>query len=126
VDTRTKIQSLEDAAASAAAARSRGEKIRLVAGTFDVLLTAHARDLQAQPQTAVFAGVRNGSRSVLPLAARLELVAAFRDVRAVVALEGNLDAVIVALRPDEVVDRTAVHELQLRQFIQHVHQRHAG
>ena len=110
---------------SAAAARARGERIRLIAGSFDVLQAAHLRDLQAQPASTLFVGVLSGGDAVLPLRARAELVAAVRAVRGVIPVDGDLDAVIAALRPDEVVDRTDDHQTQLRQLISHVHERHS-
>jgi bifunctional ADP-heptose synthase (sugar kinase/adenylyltransferase) len=123
VDTRTKIQSPEEAAAAAAAARRRGETVRLIAGSFDVLQAAHARDLQSHPASALFVAVRKGSEAVLTLRARAELVAAFRAVRCIIPVDRDLDAVIDAVRPDEFLDRTADHEAQLRRLIEHVHQR---
>ena len=125
MDTRTKIQSPEEAAAAAAAARSRGETVRLVAGSFDVLQAEHARDLQSHSEAALFVAVLNGRYAPLPLRARAELVAAFRAVRSVIPVEGDLDAVIAAVRPDEILDRSADHEAQLRRLIEHVHERHS-
>ena len=99
--------------------------MRLVAGSFDVLQAEHARDLQSNSAAALFVAVLNGTYAVLPLRARAELVAAFRAVRSVVAVEGDLDAVIAAVRPDEILDRRADHEAQLRRLILHVHERHS-
>ena len=72
---------------------------------------------------SLFVAVLNGSRPVLPLRARAELVAAFRGVRSVIPVENDLDAVIAAVRPDEILNRTADHETQFRRLIEHVHQR---
>jgi bifunctional ADP-heptose synthase (sugar kinase/adenylyltransferase) len=126
VDTRTKIQDLEAAAATAAALRSGGEKVRLIAGSFDLLQAAHARDLQPAPAAALFVAVVNGEQPVLTLRARSELVAALAAVRCVIPVEGDLEGVIAAVQPDEFVNRIENHRAQFRLLVEHVRRRQAG
>jgi bifunctional ADP-heptose synthase (sugar kinase/adenylyltransferase) len=128
LDTRTKILPPDSAANLAAAVRAAGERVRLITGWFDVLQAAHARAFAeaAAAGGALFVAVLDGPSPVLPLRARAEMVAALAAVRCVIAVDGDLDAVIAAVGPAEILRWERDDAERLRQLIEHVKQRHAG
>jgi bifunctional ADP-heptose synthase (sugar kinase/adenylyltransferase) len=119
VDTRHKIQEPE---------RLQGERVRLVAGTFDVLQAAHARRLAGlkTPGTLLGVAVLESPASPLSLRARAEMVAALSCVDWVFAVDGDLGVLVEALQPIEVVGLESEHAAHLRDLVRHVQGRHAG
>ena len=100
---------------------------RLATGTFDVLRTDHARELAAardgQP-SALLVAVLPLENALLPQQARAELVAALRMVDYVVAAGvRELDGLIDALRPAQIVRLEAADVSRTKQLIEHVHGR---
>ncbi len=86
MDSRTKILDASGAAAAADRARRAGKTVKLVSGTFDPLLAAHARRLRmiARDGAVLFVAVLDPPRPLLPGRARAELVAALEVVDYVV------------------------------------------
>jgi bifunctional ADP-heptose synthase (sugar kinase/adenylyltransferase) len=81
-----------------------GEPLAMVTGYFDVLRAEHVRDLAAAhhraPHARLLAVVVRGAEPLLPLAARVELVAAVRMVDYVLTADDkDVDCLIKALRP---------------------------
>ncbi len=118
MDTRTKILDPEAAAAAADAARRAGKTVKLVVGTFDPLLPAHARRLReiAGERSVLFVGICDSPRPLLPLQARAELAAALGMVDYVVPGE-------TALRPDEIYREEAADARRTRDLIRNVQER---
>lgn len=100
MDTRAKIVGPE----SFDALRRRAGRLKVVTGYFDPLLASHARRLAALRSAGetLVAVVCDPERSLLPLAARAELVAALAAVDWVIAAT-DPEPVIAALDPDELV-----------------------
>jgi hypothetical protein len=117
MDTRNKILTLH------AALRLPRGSLTLVAGSFDALRAAHARELAtlSRPVLAVILPLAN---ELVPQAARAEMAAALRVVDYVV-IAGNrdLDALIEALVPRELVRMAAADAARVQQLIEHVHRR---
>lgn len=107
--------------------RSQGRRVRLIAGTFDVLLAAHARALshQASPAHALFVAVMKGGEHALSTQARAELVAALRPVECVIATGDELSGLVEVLQPDEVLDWQQDDRQHFQELVKHVQQRHA-
>jgi bifunctional ADP-heptose synthase (sugar kinase/adenylyltransferase) len=118
VDTRTKILDAEAAVAAADEARRAGKTVKLVAGTFDPLLAAHARRLReiAGEGSVLFAAVREPVRPLLAAQARAELVAALGVVDYVVLGEAPL-------RPDEVYREESADARRRQDLIRNVQKR---
>jgi bifunctional ADP-heptose synthase (sugar kinase/adenylyltransferase) len=118
VDTRAKILDAEAAVAAAGAAMRAGKTVKLVAGTFDPLLAAHARRLReiAADGAVLFAAIREPEAPLLAAQARAELVAAL----------GVVDYVVLGdapLRPDEVYREESVDARRTRGLIRNVQKR---
>jgi bifunctional ADP-heptose synthase (sugar kinase/adenylyltransferase) len=118
VDTRTKILDGGAAAVAAEAARRAGKTVKLVSGTFDPLLAAHARRLReiAGEGAVLFAAIREPAKPLLPAHARAELVAAL----------GVVDYVVLGdapLQPDEVYREETADAERTRDLIRHVQTR---
>ena len=118
MDTRTKILDAEAAIAAAGAARRAGKTVKLVAGTFDPLLAAHARRLReiAEEGAVLFAAIQEPVAPLVALRARAELVAAL----------GVVDYVVLGdapLRPDEVYREESADAGRTRDLIRNVQDR---
>ncbi len=116
LDTRSKILNL------AAAERLSGP-LNLVTGYFEVLLAAHARELQAvrdrAPDRPILVAVVSHPGELMEPAARAELAAALRVVDYVVTADhDHLDGLIERLRPAEVVRLEAADLDRTRQLIE--------
>jgi bifunctional ADP-heptose synthase (sugar kinase/adenylyltransferase) len=117
MDTRSKILTLD------AALRLPPGTVTLVTGYFDALRAAHVRDLEALARP-VLALVLPLAGELLPQAARAEMVAALRVIDYVVsAPDTDLDALIHALAPRELVRLETRDAERNRQLIEHVHSR---
>ena len=120
MDTRSKILSLAAAAALPA-------PVILITGTFDVLRAHHALELAATREGragTLLVAVLPQENALLPQQARAELVAALRMVDYVVAARaGELDMLIDALRPAQIVRMEAADVARTKQLIEHVHRR---
>ena len=117
MDSRTKILGPEEAAGKIQEWKREGAPVTVVRGTFDPLLAAHVRALEAMKgetlRLAVF--IVEGSAPILPPAVRAELVAALRAVDLVAAGD-----VPVAMDAQDLVE---ADERRTANFIEHVHQR---
>ena len=125
MDTRTKIVSMEYAAAAARSGRAAGKPVTLVGGFFDPLLAAHARRLAeiAPRGGALFVALQDPPLPVLPAQARAELVAALCMVDYVI-LPGPLAPGLADWIPAEAVfSEEAADQRRTQDFIQRVHDR---
>ena len=112
MDSRSKILPLEELALKVADHKSRGERIVLANGCFDVLHVGHARYLEgARREGDVLIVALNSDKSVrslkgegrpiLPAEARARLVAGLATVSYVVIFEENdVTRLLSTLRPD--------------------------
>jgi hypothetical protein len=117
MDTRNKILTLD------AALRLPRGTLTLVTSSFDALRTTHVRDLATLPRP-VLAVVLPLADELLPQPARAEMAAALRVIDYVV-IAGNqdLDALIKALLPRELVRMETGDAARIQQLIEHVHRR---
>jgi rfaE bifunctional protein nucleotidyltransferase chain/domain len=112
MDSRNKILPLEELALKVADLKSRGERIVLANGCFDVLHVGHARYLEGarregdvlivalNSDTSV-RSLKGEGRPVLPAEARARLVAGLAVVNYVVIFEENdVTRLLTTLRPD--------------------------
>jgi hypothetical protein len=104
----------------------RGRRVLLVAGSFDVLLASHARDLAGLRDGRCLAvAVVDAPGAPLSLCARAELVASLAAVDAVFAVE-SLEDLVAGLQPDEVIHLEVAHRERLDALTQHIQRRHGG
>jgi hypothetical protein len=117
MDTRRKILTLD------AALRLPRGTLTLVTGTFDALRADHTRDLAVLPRP-VLAVVLPLEGELVPQTARAEMTAALRVIDYVV-IAGNqdLDALVEALIPRELVRLETKDAARVQQLIRHVHLR---
>jgi glycerol-3-phosphate cytidylyltransferase-like family protein len=116
MDTRTKIVTaagLPDMAAG---------NVALVTGYFDILRASHIHALQQIDAGKLVVVVSHYCKAVLPLRARAELVAALRMVDYVItADDSQLDTLVSALRPAQIVhleDADLQRATELKQHVQ--------
>ena len=128
MDTREKIVELDRAAEIAATLRSRGARVRLFAGHFDVLTPELVRRLRALTGAGtLIAAVFDPVRPLLPSRARAELAAALSMIDYVVLPPGcGLDHVIAEIQPDEVIHAEAADVQGSQALIEYVHRRQRG
>jgi glycerol-3-phosphate cytidylyltransferase-like family protein len=125
MDTLSKILTLESALALEPA-----RPLAVVAGLFDVLRAAHARDL-AEVRRGTSAGtlmavVLPHPDAVLSQRARAEMVAGLRVIDYVLtANDADLDRIAEALHPAAVVRLEDADRQRVHQLIAHVHRRQA-
>ena len=112
------VGSLAEVAAQVAVWKSQGKKVALANGAFDVLHVGHVRYLQgakaladvlvvAVNSDASVRRLKGEGRPVVPLAERIEMLAALSCVDAVLAFEElDVRGVIRALKPDVHVKGT--------------------
>lgn len=110
MDTRTKIVSI------AQASRLAAEGAIVVTGYFDPLTAPHARQLRESKRDGrpLLAAIAEPPEPILPLRARMELVAALAAV-------DYVTEAVEALRVD--VDLRAGHAREFEELIEHVHGR---
>jgi bifunctional ADP-heptose synthase (sugar kinase/adenylyltransferase) len=129
MDTRNKILSAEAAVETACRAKQQGRTLTIVTGYFDVLRTAHIRDLEAVRQNT-----GNGTLMVVLLPregallsgrARAELVAALSMVDYVVSSGEGVETLLNRLPADDVITRQAADDEQSRLLMEHVLSRHS-
>jgi len=121
VDTRSKILTLD-------AALQLPMPLTVVTGYFDVLRAEHVRDLEQAralaPARPLLAIVLPGTAPLLDQRARAELVAALRVVDYVVTADDrDLDRIIAAFPPSQLVRLEAADERRSRQLREHVRDR---
>lgn len=117
MDTRSKILTLDTAI------RLPRGSLTIAAGYFDGLRAAHTRELAAlaRPLLAV---VLPRTDELLPQRARAEMTAALRVIDYVVTAENkDLDALVEALAPRELVRLETRDAALVHQLIEHVHRR---
>ena len=115
MDTRNKILSPD--------AAPRG--CTVVTGVFDVVLAADARQLaeirESHPDRPILVVVLPLSEELLPQRARAELVAALRMVDYVVAADHrDLEQLVAAIEPPEVIRFEAADAQRAQQLTEHV------
>lgn len=120
MDTRTKILSPP--------AVVPAEPLVVVTGHFDVLRAEHVRELaevrSGTPGAKLLVIVSQGLESLLPLAARAELVAGLRMVDYVLtACDGDVDALIEAIEPARLVRLEVEDARRVSWLKEHVHRR---
>jgi bifunctional ADP-heptose synthase (sugar kinase/adenylyltransferase) len=123
VDTRSKILTLD-------AALQLPPPVTVVTGYFDVLRAEHVRDLRharaLAPNRPLLAIVLPGTAPLLDQRARAELVAALRVVDYVVTADDrDLDRIIAAFPPSQLVRLEAADQRRSRQLMEHVRSRQA-
>jgi bifunctional ADP-heptose synthase (sugar kinase/adenylyltransferase) len=117
MDTRRKILTLD------AALRLPRSEFTVAAGYFDALRAAHIRDLATLPRP-VLAVVLPLAGELLPQRARAEMTAALRVIDYVVIADNkDLDALVEALAPRELVRLETRDAALVQQLIEHVHRR---
>jgi bifunctional ADP-heptose synthase (sugar kinase/adenylyltransferase) len=124
MDSRAKILSLE------AACALRVPRLAIVTGYFDLLRAVHLRELEAVRQRtgagALLAVVLPWDEACLSQRARAEMAAALRVIDYVVFIDhGDVEALVGALGPAEVVRLEAADACRNRELIEHVHRRHS-
>jgi bifunctional ADP-heptose synthase (sugar kinase/adenylyltransferase) len=128
VDTRSKILTLD--AALQLPLLPLTPLLTVVTGYFDVLRAEHVRDLQrardSAPDRSLLAIVLPGAAPLLDQRARAELVAALRVVDyVVIADDRDLDHIVAAFPPSQLVRLEAADECRSRQLMEHVRNRQA-
>jgi bifunctional ADP-heptose synthase (sugar kinase/adenylyltransferase) len=120
VDTRTKIVSCDEARTAAG-----GKPVTIVTGSFDVLLAAHARELEgARGAGMLLVAVTSPPQSLLGGRARAEMVAALAVVDFVVSLDdGQMDGFLTAFPQARIVRLEAAHEQRMRELKAYVERR---
>lgn len=120
MDTRTKIVEAAVAEKRMGEWLAAGAAVDLVVGTFDPLLAAHAKDLEAavRPGARVVVMLLNRAQSAMPRKDRLELVAALRIVDLVIG-----DGVPQPPPQARVLDMRETHEQRAASFVEYVRQR---
>jgi D-beta-D-heptose 7-phosphate kinase/D-beta-D-heptose 1-phosphate adenosyltransferase len=103
-----------------------GEPLAVVTGYFDVVRAEHVRDLAAAhrraPHARLLVVVVRGTEPLLPLAARVELVAAIRMVDYVLTADDNdVERLIKALRPVILVRLESDDLHRVSRLKEHVH-----
>ena len=117
MDTRSKILTLP-----AALELPRG--LAIASGGFDVLRAEHVRELAAIRLRPLLIAILPLENELLPQCARAELVAALRMVDYVVPADSDeLDTLIGALQPSQLVRLEASDARRARQLFDHVHRR---
>ena len=127
MDTRTKIITSEQAESLA----RESSDATVITGHFDVLLLAHARELDYIrahfPDALLFVALTAPEQPLLSDRARAELVAALAVVDYVVSLEERqMATLLAAFRADRIIRLEATHERQMRELIQHAHRRQSS
>src|SRR5436190_10402256 len=125
MDTREKIVDLATAFAIASNLRSRGVRLKLVAGYFDVLMPKQVRRFRelAHGQVLMVA-LLDPPDPLLAPRARAELAAALGVVDYVLLLDGmEFEHAIEKLQPDEVIREEFADRQRSRALIEHVHRR---
>ena len=125
MDTRTKIVTLEHAAAAARSCRAGGKPVALVGGFFDPLLAAHARRLAeiAPRGGALFVALQDPPLPVLPAQARAELVAALCMVDYVILPGPVAPGLAESIQAEAIFSEEAADQRRNREFTQRVHDR---
>jgi bifunctional ADP-heptose synthase (sugar kinase/adenylyltransferase) len=106
----------------------KGETLSVVTGYFDVLRAEHVTELaEVRSRTAgahLVVVISQGPQPLLPLRARAELVAALRVVDYVLtADDGDVDALLEALKPAQLVRLEAEDARRVSRLKEHVHKR---
>jgi glycerol-3-phosphate cytidylyltransferase-like family protein len=97
----------------------------LVTGYFDILRASHIKALQQIQTGKLVVAVMPHTKAVLPLRTRAELVAALRMVDYVItADDSQLDTLVCALQPAQIVhleDADLQRAIELKQHVQRRH-----
>ena len=128
MDTREKIIDLATAAEIAAARRSQGEPVKLVAGYFDVLTPALVRRLRELVDgRALMAAVLNPPDPLLGPRARAELAAGLSVIDYVFPLDSaDFEQALEKIQPAEVVREEIADRQRSRALVEHVQRRQRG
>jgi len=130
VDTRNKIIDSRTAVEIACRLRRQSRKLVVVSGYFDVVLAAHARDLEdvrsSSGADAIMVILQPFSPSLLAVPARAELVAALAMVDYVVSAgDDSLEQLLSRLPAERVISRLGADDEVKRLLIEHVQSRHS-
>ena len=128
MDTREKIIDLAKAVDIAAELRRRGERVKLVAGYFDVLTPDHVRRFRELPDgRPLMAMVLDPPDALLGARARAELAAGLSMIDYVFPLDGaNFEQAVEQIQPGEVVREEIADRRRSKGLIEHVHRRQRG
>ena len=128
MDTREKIIDLARAADIAAGRRRRGERVKLVAGYFDVLTPDHVRRFRELADgQLIMAVVLDPPDALLGARARAELAACLSMIDYVFLLDGaDFEQMVEKIQPGEVVREEMADRRRSRTLIEHVHRRQRG
>jgi hypothetical protein len=125
MDTREKIIGLDAAVGIADDLRRGGERLKVVAGYFDVLTPDAVRRLRSLPDgSRLMAVVLNPPNPLLPPRARAELAASLAMIDYVLLLQDfSLEQALEQIRPDVVMREEMAGAQRLQALIEHVHRR---
>jgi bifunctional ADP-heptose synthase (sugar kinase/adenylyltransferase) len=103
-----------------------GKPLIVISGYFDPLHAEHVRLLSnlASPDECLAVIVSDPERPYLPLRARAELVAALRVVHYVIAVSGDVPAVVNRLAPDRVIHAEADDALRNTRLVAQIVAKH--
>jgi len=125
VNTRTKILT-----PAAFAALDPPRPVLVVTGRFDILRLELARDLAAARRRTAAQSlvvlVRPIDGELMPAAARAEMAAALRVVDYVLIADGDLESLVTAMQPIEMISLEEADAERTRQLIEHVHRRQSA
>jgi hypothetical protein len=125
MDTREKIIDLARAADIAAELRRHGERVKLVAGYFDVLTPDHVRRFRKLADgRPIMAAVLDPPDPLLGSRARAELAAGLSMIDYVFLLDGaDFEQAVEKIQPGEVIREEIADGRRSRALIEHVHSR---
>jgi hypothetical protein len=125
MDTRGKIITLDQAARIAADLRSRGERLKVVTGSFDVLTVDLVRRVRGlSGDGTLLAAIVDPPEPLLAQRARAELAAGLSVIDYVLSIPGSgLDHALDAILPDAVVREETADRQRLAALMEHVHRR---
>jgi hypothetical protein len=128
MDTREKIIDLAKAVDIAAELRRKGERVKLVAGYFDVLTPDHVRRFRELPDgRPLMAMVLDPPDALLGARARAELAAGLSMIDYVFPLDGaDFEQAVGRIQPGEVVREEIADRRRSKGLIEHVHRRQRG
>jgi hypothetical protein len=125
MDTRTKIITVDEAAAIARALRDRGTRLKMIVGYFDVLTVDLVRRLREfSGNGALLAAVLDPPRALLASRARAELAAGLSVIDYVLPIPGgDLDHTLQEIQPDAIVREETADLRRQAALMEHVYRR---
>lgn len=132
MDTRGKIRDLAAVEEAARAWRRAGGTVLVATGYFGLLDAATAGELArmkaCQGRALLVAALLESPKMALDARARAEMTAALGMVDYVVIAGDGMpvERLLATLQPHAVARYETAHQQRMRQFIDHVHQRHSN